>query len=64
MTAPEPNTKLVRVMAPHFVAGIVLIDGRCVRAAPILRWCIGRTEDQLRKLFARKPDWRVTVVRS
>lgn len=28
---------LLRVVAPHFVAGLVVRDGRVVEAAPILR---------------------------
>jgi hypothetical protein len=32
---------LVRVVAPHFVAGIVIEKGICVAAAPILRRCQG-----------------------
>jgi len=34
-------TNLVRVVAPHFVAGLVAVDGVVVEAAPILRWEIG-----------------------
>ena len=26
---------------PHFVAGIIMRDGRCIQAAPILKWCRG-----------------------
>jgi hypothetical protein len=32
---------LVRVVAHHFVAGLVAVDGRVVRAAPILRYMLG-----------------------
>jgi hypothetical protein len=28
---------LIQVHAPHFVAGLVLEGGRCIKAAPILR---------------------------
>jgi hypothetical protein len=31
----------VRVVARHFVAGLVAVDGRVVRAAPILRYMLG-----------------------
>jgi len=42
---------LVRVTAPHFVAGIVIRDGKCVEAAPILRWCLHRKVATLRADF-------------
>lgn len=31
---------LVRIVAPHFVAGVDAEDGRVVRAAPILRYML------------------------
>lgn len=43
MSAPPPPEVIVRVVAPHFVAGLVLENGRVVKAAPILRWAVGRT---------------------
>ena len=53
--------KLVRVVAPHFVAGIDCANGKCVEAAPILKWCKGKTEDELRTLFAKK-GWKASVI--
>lgn len=54
---------LVRVEAPHFVAGIELEADICVQAAPILRrLCLGRRADVLRALFRRK-GWRASVIR-
>jgi hypothetical protein len=53
---------LVRVVAPHFVAGLVLNEHeRCTEAAPILHWAIGLTRDELRAEFSRR-RWRATVV--
>jgi hypothetical protein len=52
----EAVTFLVRVVAPHFVAGLV-IDARterCVDAAPILAWCVGRASLELRQYFDSK----------
>ncbi len=42
-----PSTRtaepLLRITAPHFCAGAVVgPDGRIRRAAPILRWTVGR----------------------
>ena len=55
---------LVRVSAPHFVAGyeIDVQTGRCVRAAPILKWCVGKFGDELGRYFAQK-RYRLDVVR-
>jgi hypothetical protein len=52
---------LVRVVAPHFVAGIIVRDGKCVTAAPILRWAIGKTRDELRAYFASK-RWDARII--
>jgi len=50
---------LVRVVAPHFVAGLIVWDGVCVDAAPILRWAVGKSEGELKRAFARK-GWTAT----
>jgi len=48
------NEVLVRVVAPHFVAGLVMVDDKCTKAAPILSRSVGKTADQLRACFAPK----------
>ena len=40
-SADVPST-LVRVTAPHFVAGPVVENNICILAAPILRWALAR----------------------
>jgi hypothetical protein len=58
---PEP--KFVRVVAPHFVAGLDIgVNGRCIEAAPILAWAIGKTEDELRAYFRRK-GWTASIIK-
>lgn len=52
--------KLVRVVAPHFVAGFET-DGIVRRAAPILKYLRGKTDDKARRFIARK-GWRASVV--
>lgn len=52
---------LVRIDAPHFCAGIIIADDRCIKAAPILAWSIGRNAAYLRKYFADK-GWKATVL--
>jgi hypothetical protein len=57
-----PNM-LVRVVAPHFVAGLVLENDIVVRAAPILKWAKGKDRDWLRTYFQQK-GWIASVVSS
>lgn len=52
--------KLVRVVAPHFVAGFET-DGVVRRAAPILKYLVGKTDEEARRYIARK-GWRASVV--
>ena len=66
---------LMRVVAPHFVAGVVvrldsppdvplceaLYHGRVVEAAPILHWSIGKPYDTLWS-YAERKGWLIEVV--
>ena len=53
------ETKILRVMAPHFDAGAVYVrEGpgqpwRCTRAAPIIRWLVGMSPADARERLAR-----------
>lgn len=51
--------KLLRVEAPHFVAGAIWKGPpwRCTEAAPILRWMVGKNADEVRDYLTRK-GWR------
>lgn len=55
---------LVRVVAPHFVAGLVIDrgTGRCVEAPPILAASIGKTALELRTYFDRR-GWHAERVK-
>lgn len=55
---PLPE-ELVRIVAPHFVAGLVMKGDTCVHAAPILLWAIGWRTEKLRAFFAHK-KWLAT----
>jgi len=50
--------RLLRVRAPHFIAGAVWreIDGQwqCIRAAPILRWMLGKDSATVAAYLRRK----------
>jgi hypothetical protein len=58
---------LVRVVAPHFVCGLVF-DGdgeaaRCTHAAPIMAYMVGWSRARARGwINGRKPRWRASVV--
>jgi hypothetical protein len=53
---------LLRVVAPTFVAGLVIEAGRCTGAAPILRRaCLGKSVLELRTYF-RLRGWDVKNV--
>lgn len=50
-----------RIVAPHFVAGIIMSGGHCIRAAPILAWAIGRDAACLRAYF-RDRGWEASIL--
>jgi hypothetical protein len=53
---------LVQVRAPHFCAGMEVVDGIVIRAAPILRrWFLGKTIDQARAIIAAR-KWVAVIV--
>jgi hypothetical protein len=52
--------KLVRVVAPHFVAGFET-DGVVRRAAPILKHLIGKSDDYARETI-RRYGWKASVI--
>ena len=54
---------LVRVVADNFCAGLVIEDGVCVEAAPILRkLCIGKRAEWLSRML-RQMGWDARIVR-
>ena len=55
--------KLIRVVAPHFVAGVETKNGKCVKTAPILRWTRGMTEREMFAAFKQK-GWTATIISS
>ena len=52
--------KLVRVVAPHFVAGFET-DGVVRRAAPILKGLVGKSDDYAREVIARY-GWKASII--
>ena len=52
--------RLVRIVAPHFVAGFET-DGVVRRAAPIIKYLIGKTDEQAREYITSK-SWVASVI--
>jgi len=48
------NSKLVRIIAPHFVCGILVSKDIVVDAAPIMAWSINKNAPWVRQWCARK----------
>ena len=55
----EKHLTLVRVVAPHFVAGLET-DGT-VRRAPILHYMVGWPDDRVRA-YVKEQGWKASVV--
>lgn len=52
---------LYQVDANHYVAGLVVDRGRIVKAAPILRWTVGRDINRVHT-YLTKRGYRVDLV--
>jgi hypothetical protein len=50
------NGQLVRIDAPHFVAGILIENDHVVRGAPIIAWMIGKPEGFV-EWYCRRKGW-------
>lgn len=50
---------LARIVAPHFVCGIVINNGRVVEAAPIVRYMLGWNPHRVLAYTLRK-GWTIT----
>lgn len=61
LKAERDTQLLARIVAPWFVADIIIQGNRCVWAAPKLAWTVGRDRDWLRERFARN-GWKASIV--
>lgn len=52
---------LVAVDAPYFYAGLIFDGDKCVRAAPILKWAVGKHRNYLSHYFKQK-GWKAAIV--
>jgi len=53
---------LAAIDAPHFHAGIVFLDDRVVRAAPIVSYMKGWSRDRVRA-YCKKKGWKIIVIK-
>lgn len=53
--------RLVRVVAPHFVAGFISNGSTVIEAAPILKRLVGESDDTARKIIEHF-KWKASVV--
>lgn len=56
-------TRLVRIEAPHFVAGLVVTDDVVVRTAPILKYMLGWSLGRVIS-YCRQKGWHGTAYRA
>jgi hypothetical protein len=52
---------MIRIIAPHFIAGVVMTDGRVTRRAPILHYMIGWSAQHVIAYCERK-HWRYELL--
>ena len=53
----------IRIVAPHFVAGIILSTGRVITAAPILAYMLGWSMSEV-VTYCRRRRWQWRIVPS
>lgn len=53
-TASDAGEVLFSINAPHFNCGIIVSDGVVIRAAPILKWAVGKRWSEVQDYFNRK----------
>ena len=53
---------LMLIQAPHFAAGLVVVDWRVAEAAPILRYMLGWSRSRVEGYCAGK-RWHLSTVR-
>lgn len=56
------SARILRVTAPHFVAGAVFRDNLlgqsiCFASAPIIKWMVGLPYEAIRSRIDRNPNW-------
>jgi len=52
---------LFQITAPHFCAGLISNARRVTKAAPILRWAVGKPMMQITQ-YCRSKKWNIVLV--
>lgn len=45
----------------YFVGAALMVNDRCVKAAPIIRWMIGKTEEQIYQT-GKVSRWKINLL--
>lgn len=53
-TGVKSSEVLFQITAPYYCAGLIVRGRFVVDAAPILRWCVGKSRPEVMNYFARK----------
>ena len=61
MKAKKARTKLFQIDLGHAMAGILVLNGVVIDAAPILKRLIGKKEPAIRN-YIKKKKWKITKV--
>lgn len=55
------ETYTIRIEAPHFVAGVDVVDGRATHCAPILKYMAGWNGQKI-AAYCRQKGWKWEVL--
>lgn len=55
----EPD--MIQITAPHFCAGLRVMDGRVIEAAPIVRYMLGWTIQEV-SVYVHKKRWDLAIL--
>lgn len=56
----DTGNALAQITAPHFSAGLLFEGAVCTRAAPILRWAIGRNWRSI-EAYCQRRHWHILI---
>jgi hypothetical protein len=54
---------LIRITMKHFCAGLIVKNGKVIKAAPILRWTIGRNITTVKMYYVEKKKAKWEIVK-
>lgn len=51
---------LFQITAPHFCAGGEIVCGKCIKAAPIIKYMIGWTDKRIYE-YCKSKKWKLAI---